>query len=416
MSRPLGAARDSAERGEAAEGEAEMRKVRGVSGEDSPRPVFFVSSVVDGFEEYREAARQGVEAAGGKALLVNEDLPSLATSSRNACLDGVESADCLLSIVGRRGGWTTPSGVLVVEEELEHARRRNIPVLAFLQKTTRDPEAERFARRLSDYIDGAFRITFDTPEELQEHVERAARGRISMGTRRTDEPDLSSSLRPEERAATDETLLRFVLVPAREGELVDPVRLASPEFEHELFGLGHAANVGLFNYRHAKSAEVVDDHLVIEQGEIRRRGEGHEFVRLTVAEMGSLVIDANVTGRVVRGSHASLIDYMVLALEDVEGVLHACFRFANAFYEALDRHHRHETFFYNAGLRGLGDRTLERNPQPRRSHGWSMRGNDVIEAFPRSRGLSQSAFSQPGREVAQVIATFERKSARQVRS
>ena len=42
--------------------------------EDSEtRPAIFVSSVVEGFQEYRNAAREAIEAAGGKPVLVNED-------------------------------------------------------------------------------------------------------------------------------------------------------------------------------------------------------------------------------------------------------------------------------------------------------------------------------------------------------
>jgi ABC-type branched-subunit amino acid transport system substrate-binding protein len=44
----------------------------------------FVSSVIDGFQTFREAARAAIEAAGGEPVLVNEDFPSLAASSRNA--------------------------------------------------------------------------------------------------------------------------------------------------------------------------------------------------------------------------------------------------------------------------------------------------------------------------------------------
>ena len=115
----------------------------------------FVTLVIDGFDAFRQAAREGIVAAGGKPVLVNEDFPSLVTSSRNACLDAVESSDFLVSIIGHGGGWTTPSGRLVVEEEYDHAVARKRPVLVFIQNTNRDAAAERFARRVSDCVDGA---------------------------------------------------------------------------------------------------------------------------------------------------------------------------------------------------------------------------------------------------------------------
>ena len=48
----------------------------------------------------------------------------------------------------------------MVEEEFEHARARKLPVLVFLEDVPRDAEAERFAKSLSDYVDGTFRVKF----------------------------------------------------------------------------------------------------------------------------------------------------------------------------------------------------------------------------------------------------------------
>ena len=88
------------------------------------KPRVFVSSVVDGYEHIREAARAGVIAADMQSVLANEDFPSLASSSRNACLDGIESCDVHITIIGARGGWRTPSGHTVVEEELAFAKKK----------------------------------------------------------------------------------------------------------------------------------------------------------------------------------------------------------------------------------------------------------------------------------------------------
>ena len=133
----------------------------------------FVSSVVDGFEAFRQAAREGIIAAGGEPVLVNEDFPSLTMSSRNACLDAVDSSDILISLIGARGGYITPSGKLVVEEEYERAVARKRPVLVFLQNTARDDSAVAFTKKLSDYIDGAHRRTFTTVDDLSTEIERA---------------------------------------------------------------------------------------------------------------------------------------------------------------------------------------------------------------------------------------------------
>lgn len=139
----------------------------------SSRPRVFISSVIVGFQEYRQVARRAIENSGGEPILVNEDFPALSTSPRNSCLDAVDSCDLYLAIIGERGGWTTPSGKLVVEEEYLRAKERKLPTFVFLQSVARDAEGTRLAALLENYVEGALRITFQTPEELGSAIERA---------------------------------------------------------------------------------------------------------------------------------------------------------------------------------------------------------------------------------------------------
>ena len=89
---------------------------------ETPRRRIFVSSVMTGFETYRIAAKSAIVAANADPILA-EDYPSLSSSPRNACLDGVRSCDALILIISDRGGSVAPSGKLVVEEELEEAEK-----------------------------------------------------------------------------------------------------------------------------------------------------------------------------------------------------------------------------------------------------------------------------------------------------
>jgi hypothetical protein len=371
----------------------------------------FVSSVVDGFEQYRKAAKRGIEAAGATPVMVNEDFPSQVTSSRNACLNAIESSDCFISIVGERGGWTTPSGRLVIEEEFEHANVRNLPVLGFVQETSRDESAGRFVRRLSDYVEGRFRTTFRTPAELEQQVESAVRARLALVSPRTvGDRDLKSFLVPEGRGSTNETILRFVLAPEREEEVIDPVKIASEEFKERIFEIAHSKDVRLFSFARAKTAEMQGAALVIEQDDARGRHGAETYVRLQVAESGVVVLDGNVTGRNAASATEMMRASLIVAIEDIESVLATFFRFCTALYKELDPFQRHGAFWYNAALRGLGYRSLERNPQPRQSYGASTRRTDSVEAFPASRQVSHAGLKDPRAEIERVLAVLERKA------
>lgn len=376
------------------------------------KPVIFVSSIVDGFREFREAARQGVEAGGGRALLVNEDFPSLAISPRNACLDAIESSDYLISIAGLRGGWTAPSGQLVVEEELVYAHRRNLRVLGFVQEGRRDADADRFAKRLSDFLRGGFRTTFNTPDELRTQVERAVRQIVDhLSLEQPMDPDLSGHFSSVQSKSGSSAMLRFVLMPEREHELIDPVTMSSDEFRIRLYEIGLQRNVGLLNHEQAKSSELRRDRRIVEQKRLDGRFGEDEYVRLEVSEAGLMVLDLNVTARTRVGQRRDTTDMFVVPVENIEAVLATCFHFAGALYDAPDPFLRHERFHYNVALYGLGYRQLQRNPRPQVSHSMSMRDSKPLTAYDRSRTIARAALAEPRPEVDRVLVLLERKAS-----
>jgi len=376
------------------------------------KPRVFVSSVVEGFSEFREAARAGIEAVGGEPLLVNEDFPSLATSSRNACLDAVDSCDYLISIVGQRGGWEAPGGKLVVEEEYEHAVTRKMPVLVFLQDVERDALAVRFATRLSDYVDGVFRRTFCAPQELRREIEAALQPLLieapTNPTMTHDRPNYFE----DPYTVQGITLSRFVLMPERREEVLDPVRLGSEQFRRRVNEIGHSSEVQLLTYELPKKSEIVGNDLVITQTSGNgRHGEG-EHVRIRMTERGDIVIDANVTGRVTRGLPYSSVNMMCVAAEDIETVLKLCFAFAAGFYDDVDPYKRHQRFGYNVALNGLDYRMIVRNPQERASYPMSMRDRGPILAFDEARDASRADLRNPAAEIQRIITRLTRQADR----
>ena len=372
----------------------------------------FVSSVVEGFSEFREAARAGIEAVGGEPLLVNEDFPSLATSSRNACLDAVDSCDYLISIVGQRGGWEAPGGKLVVEEEYEHAVTRKMPVLVFLQDVERDALAVRFATRLSDYVDGVFRRTFSTPQELRREIEAALQPLlIEAPTNLTMTHDRPNYFE-DPYTVPGITLSRFVLMPERREEVLDPARLGSEQFRRRVNEIGHSSEVQLLTYELPKKSEIVGNDLVITQTSgSGRHGEG-EHVRIRMTERGDIVIDAYVTGRVTRGLPYSSVNMMCVAAEDIETVLKLCFAFAAGFYDDIDPYKRHQRFGYNVALNGLDYRMIVRNPQERASYPMSMRDRGPILAFDEARDASRADLRNPAAEIQRIITRLTRQADR----
>lgn len=376
------------------------------------KPRVFLSSVVDGFEQERQVSRSAVLAAGCDPILVNEDFPSLPVSSRNACLDAVESCDAFLLVVGARGGWLTPSGLLVVEEEYHHARSLGLPVVVVLAETDRDPQAARFVEELSDYVSGHFRRTYRSLSELAQVVEDSAREIARM----VDLPfgDLASveAEATREPAIEGEASVRLVVASERDEEVIDPARLQSREFRELIYRVGHDPAVGLFDFERRKNRAIEGDFLVVTQTSERRSRETVDDVQLKVGERGTVVVEANATGWVCREaeSHGTL-DSFVIAYEDIVARLETSFRFVASLMGELDRYERHQRFTYQVTLLGVGYRTLEKSPRPRNSYTLrSVFGEDrPIVVLPQPRVVPRGALVAPAEEIRRVMALLERR-------
>ena len=372
------------------------------------RPRVFVSSVMDGFGEHRQAAKRGILSAGGEPVLI-EDFPSLSVSSRNACLDGVASCDIYVAILGNRGGWKTPSGKLVVEEEYEEAIRHRIGILAFIQRCDHDTDGERLVSRVSDYVDGLFRRTYAAPTDLETAVELSLTPLIHQLRKPEVKPSVITERLNNTHRYSNETGLRFVLAPERVDEMVDPIALGSKEFGHRLLEIGHALGVDLFSYDYPKTTEIGVNEIVLVQSGDKYRREGSDEVRLELTTRGMLVIDLNVTGRPSVETNENFIGSLVLIEEDIVVGLKRCFDFAGAFYRGKDPFKRYDRMLYNAALNGIGMRTLMAKPPQGRSYPMGNHGERVVSAFDDPRLITRADLENPGKEIEAVLTLFRRR-------
>jgi len=375
------------------------------------RPRVFVSSVIDGFQEYREVTRQAIKESGGEPILVNEDFSSLMDSPRNVCLDAVDSADFFISIIGECGGWQTPSGRLVVEEEYDRACLKKLPILVFLQDIKRDAQAQIFVERLSDYVDGSFRVTFKSPADLKIKLRQALAPLLSRGKEKLMNEDKFIKALQSPYLIANETSIRFVLAPERGEEVFDPLIFDSEDFIRDIYTIGHSREVNLFNYSRQKEQDIEGESLVIHQFDPQgSRKNTTEEVRLELNESGQVVIDSNVTRRVLRGQRDTLLDIMVVAHEDIEAVLNMSFQFVGALFNNIDRFKRHQRFFYNVVLANLGNRNLVKEPKEQSSYGINLFSSDKpIVAFDEPRLISRTDLYSPKNEISRVLLFLSRK-------
>ena len=381
-------------------------------------PRIFVSSVIDGFEAYRAAARRGIEAADALPIMA-EDWPSQSRSSRTACLDLVATSDAFLLVVGERGGWAAPSGLLVVEEELQEARRRKLPIRVVVQSgVDRDAAAETLVREVSDYVQGFFRRTFDSPEALATEVERAVTDLDplpAVPNAHTDVRSLSSAVHTPNDGwggRTAEKTLRFVLAPERSGEVIDPRKLDDPGFHHAVMSAAQHPDHQLLTYGQPVVPRTRGNALLLEKTAPETNWRDARPARIEVHESGLVVIDVPMDAPAESGGAmgGAILPPHILDEERVEKALTNAFRFSGAVYDLIDEFHRFDRFRVDVALSGVEGAVLERSPQPRSSYTipQTQRSPGPLMPYVEPRVVNRNDLNQPGDEVSRLVTYIRR--------
>ena len=360
---------------------------------------------MDGFDDRRAAARAAIEGVGAEPVMA-EDFAAGSTSPRNACLDGVASSDICVVVIGARGGWTTPSGKLVVEEEYEEAVRRNLLVSVYVEETTRDAAAEGLVRRLSDYVSGHFRATFRTADGLRDVMQTHLASLLQpMTLPMTDVREVAQRLsQPYELQY--QTTARLVVAPERYEEVIDRVTIDQETFVEDVLAIGHSAPGKLFNFRASKEHELLGDALVITESTAGRRHSA-PTTRLEITPEGVITIDTVVSPDDAADAF-DMARTFFLVRGDVERSLATMFAFAGRIYDSVDRFQRHQRFICGVSFAGVGHRSLVDKLEKRSAYSMAsnIEGPVVLE---KPRVLARATFADPAAEVTRALTLLQRR-------
>lgn len=338
-----------------------------------------------------------------------EDFAIATASPRNACLDGVASSDVCIVLVGDRGGWTAPSGKLVVEEEYEEAKRRHKIVSVYVQNGERDADAERLVRTLSDYVSGHFRATFNDCADLESVLRDKLPSILApLNLPMTRNDVLDAKLR-DPYAVQYETTLRLVIVPERQEEVIDKLTIGTNEFAEDVLAIAHQRNVKLFDYRAAKSHRLARDIIVIEEHPSSRyRGESASR-RIEVSPDAVIVVDAvisfsSTSADDIAGTTATFF----LVKSDLVAALNSAFAFAAHLFDRIDPYKRHQRFHYGTVVTGIGFRSLVERAERRSSYSMARNLEEPLVVEAR-RLISRDALADPSAETSRIVTLMERE-------
>ncbi len=132
----------------------------------------FISSLIAGAEDIREAARSAVTTLRFAPVMA-EDFGAQPNSPQVACLAALRQSDLVVLILGEHYGAEQPSGLSATHEEYREARGQK-PVIAFVQEgVTPDSRQAEFIREVQGWAGGLLRGGFSSAGELQLSIIRA---------------------------------------------------------------------------------------------------------------------------------------------------------------------------------------------------------------------------------------------------
>ena len=135
-------------------------------------PKAFISSVINGFEAERAAARAAVESLDMEPVMA-ERFGAQSESPQEACLKSVRESDVYIGILGPRYGYVTAAGISVTEEEFLEARDRGLPIFWFAKNCPLDPDQAEFRKRIGNYEEGHLFHRFSSEAELTAAITKA---------------------------------------------------------------------------------------------------------------------------------------------------------------------------------------------------------------------------------------------------
>jgi len=129
----------------------------------------FISSVISGYEEYRDIAAAASRSLGHEVIRA-EDFGSSPDYPQSTCLGGVWEADVVVLLLGGSYGAVQSSGFSATHEEYVEARSR-CPVIVLVEEgVTREENQEAFVADVQNWAEGHYTEGFANIDSLRDAI------------------------------------------------------------------------------------------------------------------------------------------------------------------------------------------------------------------------------------------------------
>jgi hypothetical protein len=363
----------------------------------------FISSVVKGMEEYREAAAKAARILKHEVLR-SEDFGAAPGTPQQVCLAGVRAADVVVLLLGKRYGAAQASGLSPTHEEFREAKER-CPVLVFVERDVgREERQDEFLRDVQAWGSGHYTAAFSTAEELHAAV-LSGLHQLELA-RKTGPVDGAEMLsRAKEALPTcggrfGQATLGLVVVGAPAQQILRPVELEDPALGRELTQEALFGGKAIFRTESGTDRQIEGNTLQLSQDD---RSIG-------IDQVGTVVIQ--LPAQEEREGRSEL---PVLLEEFVQSQIQAGLAYAGWLLERVDPTHRLQEVapvisLSQAGY--LGWRTRDEHKRSPNSVSLGVGGRDDIVVHLRPVNRRREVLNVEARKIAEDFTVLLRRERR----
>lgn len=197
----------------------------------------FISSVIYGYENYRDGVAEIVEELGFDVIR-SEDIAAQPNTPQQACLQAVRESDVMVLLLGAKYGTIQSSDLSATQEEYEEAERGGKPVLVFIESNTDPDQRQRqFIDEFRSWHSGKMLDHFSNLSDLKYKVKRS----LHQLAQNISSPEFDSNSlvkRAESLIGGDitnrEPLLLFSLVGDSKNQIIRPAVLSKFDFQQQI--------------------------------------------------------------------------------------------------------------------------------------------------------------------------------------
>jgi hypothetical protein len=373
----------------------------------------FVSSVIDGYEDVRKAAREAIQLLGDTPMMAEYDFGAKPMTPREACLEGVRGSDIYVGLFGSRYGYVTDRGISATEEEFEEAQQRGLPVLIFEEGGEKEERQAEFLNRVKDYGAGFFRDTYRTPEDLKDAVIKALatlKREASVGRRDTDGVrellgERSSGL---SSGAMREPWILVSICPLEEGlVLITSAELGREDVKSSLLRQALLEKPSVLRPELGFAETVEEEKLrwIQPAGRTIRQAEGVLEIHVDGVVQVGRWLEAEGQGG------TSILRHLLIDEERVGEVIHSTLGLANGLYGAFESGKRIRSAYIQVRLGGIRNKILGRQPdQDPSSITMPMHSLDDPLIVPRNpQEVNRIGLAEPSKMTEEIVELIRRQ-------